>query len=36
MSTERWTELGETLVDLKIIDRAKLNIPAAFSADFLK
>jgi NitT/TauT family transport system substrate-binding protein len=36
MSTERWTELGETLVDLKIIDRAKLNIPAAFSADFLR
>jgi len=36
MSTERWTELGETLVDLKIIDRAKLNISAAFSADFLK
>jgi len=36
MSTTRWTELGETLVDLKIIDRAKLNIPAAFSVDFLK
>jgi len=36
MSTKRWTELGETLVDLKIIDRGKLNIPAAFSVDFLK
>jgi NitT/TauT family transport system substrate-binding protein len=35
MSTQRWTQLGETLVDLKLIDRGKLNIQSAFSAEFL-
>lgn len=35
MSGERWTQLAETLVELKIIERAKLNVPSAFRGDFL-
>jgi NitT/TauT family transport system substrate-binding protein len=31
MSLERWTQLGDTLVDLKIIDRSKLNVQSAFA-----
>jgi hypothetical protein len=30
MSLERWTQLADTLVDLKLIDRSKLNIQASF------
>jgi NitT/TauT family transport system substrate-binding protein len=30
MSLQRWTQLADTLVDLKLIDRSKLNIQASF------
>jgi NitT/TauT family transport system substrate-binding protein len=30
MSRERWTELADTLVDLKLIDRAKVDLDASF------
>lgn len=36
MSRERWVELSDTLVDLKIIDRPKVNVDAVFNATFLK
>lgn len=36
MSRERWVQLYDTLVELKLIDRAKVNIDAAFNASFLK
>jgi NitT/TauT family transport system substrate-binding protein len=36
MSRERWVELSDTLVDLKLIDRAKVNVDASFHGDFLK
>lgn len=36
MSRERWVQLSDTLVDLKLIDRAKVNVEASFNASFLK
>jgi hypothetical protein len=36
MSRERWTQLSDTLVDLKLIDRAKVNVDASFRADLLQ
>jgi NitT/TauT family transport system substrate-binding protein len=30
MSRERWVELSDTLVDLKLIDRSKVNVDASF------
>jgi len=36
MSRERWTQLADTLVELNLIDRAKVNIDASFRADFLE
>jgi len=36
MSRERWTQLTDTLVELKLIDRAKVNVDASFRADFLE
>jgi NitT/TauT family transport system substrate-binding protein len=36
MSRERWTQLADTLVELKLIERAKVNIDASFRADFLE
>jgi hypothetical protein len=35
MSAERWTQLAQTLVDLKMIDPANLNVPASFSSQYL-
>ena len=35
MSAERWTQLAQTLVDLKLIDPANLNVPASFSSQYL-
>jgi NitT/TauT family transport system substrate-binding protein len=36
MSRERWTQLADTLVELKLIDRAKVNVDASFRADLLE
>lgn len=36
MSLERWTQLADTLVELKLIDRAKVNVDASFRADLLE
>jgi NitT/TauT family transport system substrate-binding protein len=36
MTRERWVELSDTLVDLKLIDRAKVNVDASFNKDLLK
>jgi len=36
MSRERWTQLADTLVNLKLIDRAKADVNASFRADFLQ
>jgi NitT/TauT family transport system substrate-binding protein len=35
MNAERWTQLAQTLVDLKLIDPANLNVPASFSSQYL-
>lgn len=35
MSQERWTQLADTLVELNLIDRSKLNVQAAFVPEFL-
>jgi NitT/TauT family transport system substrate-binding protein len=35
MTIERWTQLADTLVDLKLIDRSKLNTQAAFTSQYL-
>ncbi|MBU6237011.1 MAG: ABC transporter substrate-binding protein [Planctomycetes bacterium] len=36
MSRDRWTQLADTLVELKLIDRAKVNVDASFRADLLE
>jgi NitT/TauT family transport system substrate-binding protein len=36
MSRERWEQLADTLVDLKLIDKAKVNIDATFRADLIE
>jgi len=36
MTRDRWVELSDTLVDLKLIDRAKVNVDASFNKDLLK
>ena len=36
MSRERWTQLADTLVELNLIDRTKVNVDASFRADFLE
>jgi NitT/TauT family transport system substrate-binding protein len=36
MTRERWVELSDTLVDLKLIDRAKVNVDASYSKDLLQ
>jgi len=35
MNPERWTQLADTLVDLKLIDRSKLNVSASYTTEFL-
>lgn len=35
MSPERWTQLADTLVELKLIDRAKLKLDASYTLGFL-
>jgi len=35
MSRERWKQLADTLVELKLIDRAKVDVDASFRAEFL-
>ena len=35
MKPERWTQLADTLVDLKLIDRSKLNVSASYTTEFL-
>lgn len=36
MSRDRWAQLADTLVELKLIDRAKVNVDASFRADLLE
>jgi NitT/TauT family transport system substrate-binding protein len=36
MSLERWKQLADTLVELKLIDRAKVDVNASFRADLLE
>ncbi len=35
MSPERWTQLADTLVELKLIDRSKLKLEASYTLGFL-
>ena len=35
MNPDRWTQLADTLVDLKLIDRTKLNVSASYTTEFL-